>query len=63
LGIEGREGIAAYDGYTSCQMITRVGRAMLVESDCHKNLVLSFPGIIAPQEDLWISWLLTSSPG
>lgn len=57
-GIEGREGTAAYDGYTSCPMITRIGRAMLVEFDYHNNLVPSFPGIIAPLEELWISWLM-----
>lgn len=56
--IEGREGSAVYDGYTSCPMITRVGRAMLVEFDYHNNLVPSFPGIIAPLEELWISWLM-----
>lgn len=56
--IEGREGTAVYDGYTSCPMITRVGRAMLVEFDYHNNLVPSFPGIIAPLEELWISWLM-----
>ncbi|MCA1775375.1 MAG: NAD(P)/FAD-dependent oxidoreductase [Loktanella sp.] len=57
-GIEGREGSAVYDGYTYCPMITRIGHAMLVEFDYHNNLVPSFPGIIAPLEELWISWLL-----
>jgi len=56
--IEGREGTQTYDGYTSCPMITRIGRAMLVEFDYHNNLVPSFPGIIAPLEELWISWLM-----
>lgn len=56
--IEGREGTAAYDGYTSCPLITRVGRAMLVEFDYHNNLTPSFPGVIAPLEELWISWLM-----
>ncbi len=56
--IEGREGTAVYDGYTSCPLITRVGRAMLVEFDYNNNLVPSFPGIIAPLEELWISWLM-----
>ena len=56
--IEGREGTEVYDGYTSCPMITRVGRAMLVEFDYHNNLVPSFPGIIAPLEELWVSWLM-----
>ena len=56
--IEGREGTETYDGYTSCPLITRVGRAMLVEFDYHNNLVPSFPGMIAPLEELWISWLM-----
>ena len=56
--IEGKEGTAVYDGYTSCPLITRVGRAMLVEFDYHDNLTPSFPGIIAPLEELWISWLM-----
>lgn len=56
--IQGREGTASYDGYTSCPMITRIGRAMLVEFDYHDNLVPSFPGVIAPLEELWISWLM-----
>jgi len=56
--IEGREGTETYDGYTSCPLITRVGRAMLVEFDYNNNLVPSFPGVIAPLEELWISWLM-----
>jgi len=56
--IEGREGSAVYNGYTSCPLITRVGRAMLVEFDYNNNLTPSFPGVIAPLEELWISWLM-----
>jgi sulfide:quinone oxidoreductase len=56
--IEGRESTETYNGYTSCPMITRVGRAMLVEFDYNNNLTPSFPGIIAPLEELWISWLM-----
>jgi sulfide:quinone oxidoreductase len=56
--LAGKEGTAVYDGYTSCPLITRVGRAMLVEFDYNNNLVPSFPGIIAPLEELWISWLM-----
>ncbi len=56
--IQGQEGTAAYNGYTSCPMITRVGRAMLIEFDYNNNLTPSFPGIIAPLEELWISWLM-----
>jgi sulfide:quinone oxidoreductase len=56
--IEGREGTETYDGYTSCPLITKVGRAMLIEFDYRNNLTPSFPGIIAPLEELWISWLM-----
>jgi sulfide:quinone oxidoreductase len=49
---------AAYNGYTSCPLITRVGRAMLIEFDYKNHLVPSFPGVIAPLEELWISWLM-----
>ena len=56
--IEGREGTQTYNGYTSCPLITRIGSAMLVEFDYKNNLVPSFPGIIAPLEELWISWLM-----
>ena len=53
-----RKSDAAYNGYTSCPLITRIGRAMLVEFDYDNNLVPSFPGIIAPLEELWITWLM-----
>jgi len=56
--IEGKQGSASYNGYTSCPMITRIGRAMLVEFDYNNDLVPSFPGLIAPLEELWISWLM-----
>ena len=56
--IEGREGTKTFNGYTSCPLITRVGAAMLIEFDYKNHLVPSFPGIIAPLEELWISWLM-----
>jgi sulfide:quinone oxidoreductase len=56
--IAGRKSDATYNGYTSCPLITRIGRAMLVEFDYDNNLVPSFPGIIAPLEELWITWLM-----
>jgi sulfide:quinone oxidoreductase len=49
---------AVYNGYTSCPMITRLGRAMLVEFDYQDNLAPSFPGVIAPLEELWVSWVM-----
>jgi sulfide:quinone oxidoreductase len=56
--ISGKATDAAYGGYTSCPLITRVGKAMLIEFDYKDNLVPSFPGVIAPLEELWISWLM-----
>lgn len=56
--IQGKEGTEVFNGYTSCPLITRVGRAMLIEFDYKDNLVPSFPGIIPPLEELWISWLM-----
>jgi sulfide:quinone oxidoreductase len=56
--IQQRESKESYNGYTSCPLITRVGRAMLVEFDYNDNLVPSFPGIIAPLEELWITWIM-----
>lgn len=56
--IQGREGTEVFNGYTSCPLITKVGRAMLIEFDYNDNLTPSFPGIIPPLEELWISWLM-----
>ncbi len=56
--IAGRRSTAAYTGYTSCPLITKLGRAMLVEFDYNDNLVPSFPNIIAPLEELWVTWVM-----
>lgn len=56
--IAGQRSDALYDGYTSCPLITRLGRAMLIEFDYRNNLRPSFPGVIAPLEELWISWVM-----
>lgn len=56
--IEGKESSSRYDGYTSCPLITRLGQAMLIEFDYKNNLTPSFPGVIAPLEELWISWVM-----
>ena len=56
--VAGKESQASYDGYTSCPLITRLGQAMLIEFDYENNLVQSFPGIIAPLEELWVSWVM-----
>ena len=56
--ITGQASKEVYNGYTSCPMITRLGRAMLVEFDYNNNLITSFPGMIAPLEELWVSWVM-----
>lgn len=56
--ISGSRSDALYTGYTSCPLITRLGRAMLVEFDYQNNLVPSFPGVIAPLEELWVTWVM-----
>lgn len=56
--ITGGTATSRYDGYTSCPLITRYGRAMLVEFDYDNNLVPSFDGVIAPLEELWITWVM-----
>ena len=53
----GRKGTAAYNGYTSCPMVTAYGKAMLIEFDYDGNLVPSFP-FIPPLEERWVSWLI-----
>ena len=49
---------STYNGYTSCPLITKIGRAMMIEFDYDNNLTPSFPGVIAPLEELWVSWVI-----
>src|SRR5690625_1503530 len=56
--LQGRDSDAHYDGYTSCPLITRVGQATMVEFDYEDTLLPSFPGLIAPLEELWLRWLM-----
>lgn len=53
----GRKPTAAYNGYTSCPMVTAYGKAMLIEFDYDGNLIPSFP-FIPPLEERWVSWLI-----
>ncbi len=50
--IAGTRSNELYNGYASCPLITRTGRAMLVEFDYNDNLTPFFPGIIAHLEEL-----------
>ena len=56
--LRGQPSKEVYNGYTSCPLITRLGQAMLIEFDYKDNLIMSFPGVIAPLEELWISWVM-----
>jgi sulfide:quinone oxidoreductase len=56
--ITGKASTEVYNGYTSCPLITRLGQAMLIEFDYKDNLIMSFPGVIAPLEELWITWVM-----
>lgn len=55
--IQGREPGAAYNGYTSCPLITGRGRGILVEFDYALNMVPSFP-FISPYREHWIPWVM-----
>lgn len=46
-----------YNGYTSCPLITGIGKAMLVEFDYDNNLVPSF-SFIDPLTEHWLSWVI-----
>lgn len=56
--IQDKTAHSQYNGYTSCPLLTQYGRAMLVEFDYKNNLTPSFPGVIAPLEELWITWVM-----
>ncbi len=47
----------AFDGYTSCPMITREGSAMLIEFDYEGRLTPTLP-MIEPLQDSYFAWLL-----
>ncbi|MBK1735750.1 pyridine nucleotide-disulfide oxidoreductase [Halorhodospira abdelmalekii] len=55
--IEGRECSAEYTGYTSCPLITEIGRAILVEFDYSLEMVPTLP-LISPYEEHWVSWIM-----
>lgn len=55
--LNGKAPTAAYNGYTSCPMVTGYGKAMLVEFDYAGNLTPSF-WFIDPLEELWSSWVI-----
>jgi sulfide:quinone oxidoreductase len=55
--IAGRQANEAFDGYTSCPLITREGSAMLIEFDYEGRLTPSLP-MIEPLQDSFFAWLM-----
>ncbi len=48
---------AQYNGYTSCPLITSIGRAILAEFGYGGKLMPSFP-FISPTEESWAVWVM-----
>lgn len=48
---------ARYNGYTSCPLITSIGRAILAEFGYGGELMPSFP-FISPMEESWAVWVM-----
>ncbi|WP_075880089.1 NAD(P)/FAD-dependent oxidoreductase [Vreelandella massiliensis] len=57
--MQGKEPPARHRGYTSCPMITGIGKAMLVEFGYEDNFAFmpSFP-FIDPKEESWTVWVM-----
>jgi sulfide:quinone oxidoreductase len=55
--ITGRAPDEAFDGYTSCPLITREGSAMLIEFDYEGRLTPSLP-FIEPLQESYFAWLM-----
>ncbi|BAU58162.2 FAD-dependent pyridine nucleotide-disulphide oxidoreductase [Halorhodospira halochloris] len=55
--IEGRECSAEYDGYTSCPLITEIGRAILLEFNYDLDMVPTVP-LINPYRPHWVGWVM-----
>jgi sulfide:quinone oxidoreductase len=55
--ITGTESTERYNGYTSCPLVTGIGRAMLIEFDYEGRLTPSF-SFIDPLKEMWISWFI-----
>jgi sulfide:quinone oxidoreductase len=55
--IAGKEPALKFDGYTSCPMVTSIGRAMLIEFDYEGRLTPTLPGV-EPLTESWFAWFL-----
>lgn len=53
--IEGRAPAASFDGYTSCPLITEVGRAALIEFNDQFQLTPTVP-LVDPMSSSWFAW-------
>lgn len=52
-----REATAEHNGYTSCPLITGIGKAMLVEFGYGGVMLPSFP-FIDPKDESWAVWIM-----
>lgn len=55
--MNGRQPTAMHNGYTSCPLITGLGKAMLVEFGYDNVLLPSFP-FIDPKQESWAVWVM-----
>lgn len=55
--LSGAELTAQYNGYTSCPLITAIGKAVLAEFGYGNKLLPSF-GFIDPTEESWAVWVM-----
>lgn len=55
--LQGLDPTARYDGYTSCPMITELGKAILVEFDYELKMTPSF-AFVSPYEEHWVGWVM-----
>jgi len=55
--IAGRAADQAFDGYTSCPLITREGSALLIEFDYEGRLTPTLP-MVEPLQDSFFAWLM-----
>jgi sulfide:quinone oxidoreductase len=55
--IDGKPMRETYNGYTSCPLVTAIGKAMLVEFDYAGKLTPSF-SFIDPLQENWIAWAM-----
>ncbi|MDP4497076.1 hypothetical protein Q9L41_14750 [Vibrio cholerae] len=55
--LKGEELKASYNGYTSCPLITGIGKAILAEFGYNNVLLPSF-SFIDPTEESWAVWVM-----